>query len=290
VLTVILLFQDVLTSRTRLYRATRLTFLAVTFLFLGLYSGAQLSVVNIVTFTQGLLHGFNWDNFLLDPLIFILWSFAALALLFWGRGIFCGWLCPFGALQELLNEGARRAGVRQIQVPWLLHERLWPLKYIAFLIILGVSLNSVSGAFKAAEIEPFKTVIVLKFLRELPFVVYAAGLLFAGLFIERFFCRYLCPLGAGLAIPAKLKLFDWLNRRPQCGTECRICEVRCTLQAIDPVGRINPNECCYCLRCQANYHDSKTCMVLIRRQARRLGQVPSASPLRIRTPPGDIYD
>ncbi len=285
-LTAILLFQDALTSRVKLYRRTRLTFLAATLLFLGFYCGAQLSVVNVVTFTQVLLHGFKWENFLLDPLIFILWSFVALSLLFWGRGVFCGWLCPFGALQELLNEGARKLGIQQIEMPWPLHERLWPIKYIAFLIILAISLNSVTGAFRAAEIEPFKTAIVLKFQREIPFVAYAAALLAAGLFVERAYCRYLCPLGAGLAIPAKLKLFDWLHRRPQCGSECHICEVRCTVQAIDPIGRINPNECIYCLNCQANYHDKKTCIVLIRREARRHGQPPSPSPLRSRNPIG----
>jgi NosR/NirI family nitrite reductase transcriptional regulator len=112
----------------------------------------------------------------------------------------------------------------------------------------------------------------------------ALASLFAGLFIERFFCRYLCPLGAGLAIPAKLKLFDWLNRRPQCGSECHICELRCTVQAIDPIGRITPNECIYCLNCQANYYDSNTCMVLIRRAARRQGgSTPGADSFRGRS-------
>jgi len=52
-----------------------------------------------------------------------------------------------------------------------------------------------------SEVEPFKTSIVLKFAREWPFVVYALTLLAAGRFVERFFCRYLCPLGAALAIP-----------------------------------------------------------------------------------------
>ena len=72
-------------------------------------------------------------------------------------------------------------------------------------------------------------------------------------------------LGAGLAIPAKLKIFDWLKRRPQCGRECRFCETKCTVGAIDPLGRINVNECVLCLRCQVIMNDSTLCPVLKRR-------------------------
>ncbi len=265
----ILFFHDIITRNVALYRATRLTFLAVTLCFLGLYAGTQLSIVNVITFSHALLTGFRWEFFLVEPLTFMLWSFVALALLFWGRGVFCGWLCPFGALQELLNEGARKLGVRQFEVPWTLHERLWPIKYVAFLVILGVSFQSTADAFRLAEIEPFKTAISLRFIREWPFVLYVLALLGGGLFIERFYCRYLCPLGAALAIPAKLRLFEWLKRRPQCGRECRICAARCTVQAINPVGQIVPNECIYCLQCQANYYDPTTCLPLKQRAARR---------------------
>ena len=268
VLTVILVMQDSLAARPRLHRRVRLVFLAVTLVWVGWIAGAQLSVVNVLTFAHALMSDFRWEFFLLDPLIFLLWSYVALALLFWGRGVFCGWLCPFGALQELLNEGARRLRVRQVRLPFILHERLWPLKYLIFVGLFAVSLTSMNLAFIGAEAEPFKTAISLKFVRAWPFVVYAGVLLTAGLFIERFFCRYLCPLGAALAIPARIRTFEWLKRHPQCGRECSICEHRCPVQAIHPSGAINPNECIYCLKCQTLYFDDTTCPPLVARRKR----------------------
>ena len=265
VLTAILFLQGSLVRRPWLWRRVRLSYLAVTFLGLGWMVNGQLSVVQVVAFLQSLLSGFRWETFLIDPIIFILWSFVALGLLFWGRGVYCGWLCPFGALQELTNAIARKLGVKQIAVPHALHERLWVIKYTLFLGILALSFYSMKDALILAEVEPFKTAISLRMIRAWPFVLFVLVLLAAGLFIERFYCRYLCPLGAALAIPAKLKIFDWLRRRPQCGRECRLCEPKCTVGAIDPLGRINPNECVLCLRCQVIYNDPNTCPTLKRR-------------------------
>ncbi len=265
VLTVILFAQEWITRRPRLWRNIRLGFLSTTLFVLGWGLNGQLSVVQVVAFVHSLLGGFRWETFLVEPVIFMLWSFVALGLLFWGRGVFCGWLCPFGALQEFANVVAQRFGVKQIAVPQALHERLWVIKYTLFVAILGVSFSSMQLALVMAEAEPFKTAISMRMMRAWPFVAFVVLLLFAGLFIERFFCRYLCPLGAGLAIPAKLKIFDWLKRRPQCGRECRLCETKCTVGAIDPLGRINVNECVLCLRCQVIMNDTAQCPVLRRR-------------------------
>jgi NosR/NirI family nitrous oxide reductase transcriptional regulator len=124
-------------------------------------------------------------------------------------------------------------------------------------------------ALRLAEVEPFKTAIVLRFLREPPFVAYALLLVAASLVIERFFCRYLCPLGAALALPARLRQFEWLKRHWQCGRECRICEVQCPVQAIQPEGNIHPGECIYCLKCQTNYFNELVCPPMIERRKRR---------------------
>lgn len=269
VLTGLFFFQNALVRRPAVYTWVRRAFLIFTLVWLGWYANAQLSVVNVLTFTNALLTGFSWEYFLTAPLIFILWSSVAVSLLFWGRGPFCGWLCPFGALQELTNQAAKALGVPQLRVAWDLHERLWPIKYVIFLGLFGLSLYSIAAAERMAEVEPFKTAIILKFVREWPFVLFAAALLVAGLFVERFFCRYLCPLGAALAIPGRMRMFEWLRRWPECGSPCQRCANECPVQAIHPNGRINVNECIYCMHCQELYWDDRRCPHMIQVRLKR---------------------
>ena len=287
VLTAVFFFQTYATRNERLFFWFRIGFLTVTLVFLGFYANAQLSVVNLMALFGAFINGFSWQAFLLDPLTFILWFSLAAALLFWGRGAYCGWLCPFGALQELLNRIAKALHIPQWTLPWGLHERLWPVKYMIFLGLFGASLISIEQAEQLAEVEPFKTVIILKFLRAWPFVAYAAALLIAGLFVERFYCRYLCPLGAALAIPARLRMFDWLKRYHECGNPCQTCANQCPVQAIHPTGEINPNECVNCLHCQVLYQSKTTCPVVIRKEKRRAAV--AASPAASRPMPAHAH-
>ncbi len=268
-LTAVFFFQFAATRNKRVFYWFRIGFLTMTLFYIGWYENAQLSIVNLMALTASLQTGFSWDAFLMDPLVFILWVSVSVTLLFWGRGGYCGWLCPFGALQELTNQTARFFKVPQWTLPWGLHERLWPIKYMIFLGLFGLSMVSVSLAEHFAEIEPFKTSIILKFARGWPYVMFATVLLGIGLFIERFYCRYLCPLGAALAIPGRLRMFDWLKRYKECGSPCQTCSNECFVQAIHPTGEINPNECLSCLHCQVLYQDNDKCPVVIKKLRRR---------------------
>lgn len=280
-LSAIIFMQDWLVRYPRLLHNIRRGFLIYTVLFIGWYALGQLSVVNVFTFTHAVMGDFHWELFLMDPIIFILWGFTAASILLWGRGIFCGWLCPFGALQELINELARKLKIKQYELPFSVHERLWAVKYIILLALFGISLESMATAERYAEVEPFKTAILLAFQREWWFVTYAVTLLFISIFTRKVYCRYICPLGAALAIPTKLRLFDWLKRRKECGQPCQLCAVECEIQAIHPDGTINANECHHCLDCQITYHNENKCPPLVNKAKKRKKnkQTPKLEPI-----------
>lgn len=268
-LLLILLFQDWLARHPTLLNRVRTLYLVYTLVFIGWYAMGQLSIVNVLTFTSAIASGFSWESFLVDPVLFMLWSFVAMTLLLWGRGVYCGWLCPFGALQELAFRLARRVRLPSIEPPSMLHERLLALKYLILLGLFGVSLQSLGQAEVLAEVEPFKTVLTLRFHREWSFVGYALGLLVVGLFVRKFFCRYLCPLGAALTFPSRFRIFEWLRRRRECGQPCQVCAVECEVQAIRPTGEINDRECHYCLDCQVTYWNDRKCPPMVEKRKKR---------------------
>jgi transcriptional regulator of nitric oxide reductase/NAD-dependent dihydropyrimidine dehydrogenase PreA subunit len=282
VLTVLLIAMHRLTRHARLYQTLRIGFLLFTLVWIGWIAGAQLSVINVFAWLAGLVNGNGLAVLLADPLLCVLLAFVVVSFVIWGRGVFCGWLCPFGALQELLAKLARVVKLPQWSPSHRAHRRLWRLKYVSLAVLAIAALHGLQTMAIAAEIEPFKTVISLRMDRAWPFVVYALVLLAAGLLVERAFCRFLCPLGAVMAIGGRLRLrrFTPLKRRPECGSPCQLCARRCPIQAIEPSGAINMDECFYCLDCQVIHSDANVCPPLVS-EARRNRALAVAAP----TPP-----
>jgi NosR/NirI family nitrous oxide reductase transcriptional regulator len=281
---IVIFLQDWLVTFPRFLHTFRRAFLIYTVLFVGWYSLGQVSIVNVLTFMKALMSDFHWQTFLLDPIIFCIWMFIAVTLLLWGRGIFCGWLCPFGALQELVGELAVKLKIPQYVVPFAIHERLWAIKYLILFALFGLSLESLQTAEVYAEVEPFKTVFLLNFDRDWPFILYASALIFVSIFSRKVYCRYVCPLGAAIAIPSGIRLFDWLKRRKECGEPCQLCAVECEIGAIEKNGEINLRECHHCLDCQVTYQNENKCPPLIAKQKklkRQKRQATPAEPIRI---------
>jgi polyferredoxin len=188
---------------------------------------------------------------------------VAVSLLLWGRGTFCGWLCPFGALQELTGKLARWLRIPQLRIRPGLDARLKRIKYVALTGIVASAFFSSELTDKLVELEPFKTVITLNFVRSWPYVAYAIGLLLAGCFVYKFFCRYLCPFGASLALMGRFRVLDWISRHAECGTPCQTCRHRCDYQAIAPSGKVDYEECFQCMDCIVIYASDEQCALRI---------------------------
>lgn len=259
VLTASFIYQEKLTQYPKAFSWFRWGYLTFTVFFVGFYTQGQLSVVNIYTLLLEIYNGFSLDVFLLDPIIFILWVYTAISLIIWGRGLFCGWLCPFGVLQEAVAWVGEKLKIRQWKIPNIWHRRLLLLKYVILVVLVGTSFYSLRLAEQMAEVEPFKTAITLVFVRYWPFVLYAVALLGLGLFVHKFYCRYLCPLGAGLAVVGRLHIFEWLTRRKECGSPCQLCHKRCGINAIKTDGKIDYDECIQCLECVVILRDDNQC-------------------------------
>jgi NosR/NirI family transcriptional regulator, nitrous oxide reductase regulator len=238
--------------------------------FIGFYLKAQPSITQIMTYFHSLIYHWKWELFLSDPFIFIFWWFIILTAALWGRGLFCGWLCPFGSLQHLAYKAGQWLGLKRFQrlLPKTMHDRLKWIKYVVFFVLIGVSLYSMEAAETLAEIEPFKTTFLVGIWnRSWPFILFVVVILGISILSERPYCKYICPLGAGLAIPSKFRLFG-LKRKTECQT-CHACAAGCGSHAIDAKGNIDQKECMLCLDCMVMYYDDHACPPLVKERKGR---------------------
>lgn len=268
VLTVALVRQRSLAADARRLARFRIAFLLFTLLCIGWWFQGQLSIVNITASLEALASGNDLGFLLTDPMTVILWVFVLGTLFVWGRGTFCGWLCPFGALQELVSTVMRAVGVRHRRIRQAWDRRLKWVKYGVLASVLGLMWVSPSATELAVEIEPFKTAISLYFVRDWPYVAWALGCIALSVFVYRGYCRYICPLGAALAALDPLRRLGWLPRRDACGKPCQTCRHRCEYQSIGGDGQVNYSECFQCLDCVAIWQDDKQCLPLIRERKR----------------------
>jgi len=264
----VMLFRDSLSKKKETLDIIKYGILGISFIYVGLVLKAQPTTTNIIILINALREfQFPTGLYLMEPFIFLTFIFILLTLLFWGRGVFCGWLCPYGAMLELLSKLYQKIfPTGRVDLPEKIHFKLIYLKYIVFFLILGASFYSFMLSEYMTEVEPFRT-FVLKLNREWYFVFYFMLLTVGSMVIYRAFCRYLCPLGAALAVPSLLKKIPLMKMRRYdfCNT-CKICTRTCTPKAITAGGLIDSRECLSCLDCQVNFWDEDVCPVLIKRK------------------------
>ncbi|MBI4985159.1 MAG: 4Fe-4S binding protein [Rhodocyclales bacterium] len=258
-LTLVLLRPRALAARPRRLLLFRCGFLAFTLVFIGWYAQGQLSVVQITGALKATLAGTGLHSFLYDPVSLLLIAYTAATLAFWGRATFCGWLCPFGALQEFVGLLARALRLPQRRLSPPLARLLARGRFALLALLVAAAALAPALAENLVEIEPFKTAITLGFRRELPFLLWTGGLLLAGAFVYKFYCRFVCPLAAALIIGGRLRRRRWLARFDACGQPCQRCRRACRYDAIAVCGDVDYDACVQCLDCVGIYHDAARC-------------------------------
>jgi NosR/NirI family transcriptional regulator, nitrous oxide reductase regulator len=262
-------------SQRRL-RIFRLGFLSFTLVYIGWYVQGQLSIVQITGAIKSLKAGLGLGTYLYDPVSVVLIGFTILSFVIWGRGTFCGWLCPFGALQEFVGTVARRLRLPRLPIRRALGSQMGSLRYLVLAALLGAAMFAPEQGEALNEVEPFKTAITVGFDRGWSFVAYAVSLLLVGAFYYKFFCRFICPLGAAMSLGGRLRRFDWLTRRAECGKPCQRCKAACEYDAIGDSGDIDYGKCFQCLDCVGIYHDARRCVPVMLYEKKGKTLVPKA--------------
>jgi ferredoxin len=210
--------------------------LSATLVVLGFLDGGFLSVSHI---TSGIWAGAG--VYLRDIPLLILVVFTLVSTLIWGR-VFCGFLCPFGALQDFIDRMVPRSLKRPL--PQRVHDRAIYLKYgILALIVLPALMGSHTSVYQ--YFEPFGTV----FFRSPSLLLWsiAGAILVASVVVPRFYCRYACPLGAALGLLSRLSPRR-IERVDHCQL-CKVCEQKCPTGAIRGA-EIDFPECVRCNVCE----------------------------------------
>ncbi|MBQ6914326.1 MAG: 4Fe-4S binding protein, partial [Kiritimatiellae bacterium] len=171
----------------------------------------------------------------------------------WGR-VFCGWLCAFGALGEALGFVARRLRIPQLPRSVKVDRALRWVKYavLAFLVVavwpLALPIDASWSPWSAFGLLTSRNPSVMRAALATVGGALLLGIVVTSLFVERFFCRCLCPLGALLAPVSRLRLFR-VTRKAGC-TGCAACTRACPMNVpVHESGAANSGECIGCLRC-----------------------------------------
>ncbi len=192
---------------------------------------------------QGLLKRVAWSS------VILLGTTIVTALVF--RRSFCGNICPLGFLQELFGLGGRKLFKKKFELPSKADRILRYLKYLVLIVFLGLAWKTLTLAIR--PYDPWVAFHHLgsdELLSEYLIGTLILGLsLLGGLFIDRPFCRYLCPMGGFLALPSKIG-FIRIRRNAESCIDCGDCDRACPMAvSVSTVEEVKSSECINCAEC-----------------------------------------
>ena len=229
------------------------------------------------------LRGWPVDLFLwLDPLAAIgtaltthtlyrplLWALATIVLTIILGRFFCGWLCPFGAIHQFVGYLANRKKTTAQKIRLNKYRKAQSIKYFILIVLLFMAaFPSIAATLQTGLLDPiplgvrsFNLLLLPIFDRSVSFVSVSARFyegawlimvvfltaVLLNLVIPRFYCRFVCPLGALFGVISRFAVWRIGRKQSDC-TDCKLCEKSCE-GGCEPRGKIRISECVLCFNC-----------------------------------------
>lgn len=172
------------------------------------------------------------------------------------RRSFCGLICPFGAIQELFGKLGQRVFKRKFIMPMRIDKPLRYLKYI--ILIITVFYAWKTAGLWMAPYDPWSAYSHLPEGIANVWAESAVGLILliitvvGSIVYDRFFCKYICPVGAFYAIVGKFSPHRVVRDENKC-IDCGICSKKCPVNIdVQHLKEIKSSECISCQTCVLN--------------------------------------
>jgi len=205
----------------------------------------------------------------------LLWALVTIVLtIIFGR-FFCGWICPFGALHQFVGYLGNRRKTTAQKIQLNKYRKAQCIKYFILLFFLFMAaFPSLAATLQTGLLDPITLVTRSFNLLLLPvidrtvnlvsvsarfyegawliFTIFLTAVLF-NLIIPRFYCRFICPLGALFAIISRFAIWRIGKMQSEC-SDCKLCNKACE-GACEPAGKMRISECVLCLNCREDCID-----------------------------------
>ncbi|MDD5016212.1 MAG: 4Fe-4S binding protein [Atribacterota bacterium] len=178
----------------------------------------------------------------------LMWLVLALTLLF--GPVFCGWICPFGTVEEFIGKIGKKIFKKRYNhfIPSIIDK---PLRYVRYVILILVVVNTaISAKLLFSNFDPYFALFNIWSSEVTRLSLLILGLILIGsLFVERPWCKYLCPLGALLGIFNLFRIVR-LKRNEKTCINCKACDRICPMNInISASKVIFDQQCISCLLC-----------------------------------------
>ena len=230
--------------------------LVLALVYLGFAKSYLISITNVFSLLDGSLPVFKYN-----VAWYLFAAFTVVSTVLWGR-LYCGRICAFGALTQLLDRVLPRRW--RVEVPRAVERRAAGIKFALLAGVLAYFVLT-RDMMVYRFVEPFW----MFGLSETAVLWTGLGvLLVATVFVRNLYCRFLCPVGATLGVLSTLTVFR-IKRWSECKT-CRICEKACEWGAIDGP-KILVTECVRCDDCERLYTNEQKCphWIILRRKEQK---------------------